>query len=234
MVLYIYFIIRTFRLKLVYEPLSQTICNDLYQQKYKFTQFYTIPNVFDENFCKEFIKYSEDYAKIYGWTKTRHKNYPTTDNLIISNWKHYYLIFNTIVYNLFPHYVKKYGINESMLEIGELFVVKYNGDDVNSQNSLSIHRDVSEFSFVIALNSEFQNGGTYFPKIDKTVHLKTGDALIFCGQTKHSGSPTTKGIRYILTGFLRYGRCAQQIFTEENIDKEFSKNLFSQKWMRNI
>ena len=77
--------------------------------------------------------------------------------------------------------------------------------------------DGSEFSFIIALNEDYEGGGTRFIKKNKTIHLNRGDIVVFCGQTKHEGLEVTKGVRYILPGFIRYGYCTQQ---DEDSDDE--------------
>ena len=111
------------------------------------------------------------------------------------------------------HHIKHknlYHLKKNKLTIDELFVAKYSGGDLNVQNELKPHEDGSEFSFIIALNDGYIGGGTHFVKQNKTVHLNTGDVVIFCGQTKHAGLPVIKGKRYILPGFIYYGKCYQQ------------------------
>ena len=103
-----------------------------------------------------------------------------------------------------------YQLQPNKLKIEEIFIAKYDGDNEYSQKALEYHEDGSEFSFIIALNDSYTGGGTHFSKENKTIHLNLGDVVIFCGQTRHGGIPVTKGIRYILPGFIYYGKCKQQ------------------------
>jgi predicted 2-oxoglutarate/Fe(II)-dependent dioxygenase YbiX len=84
--------------------------------------------------------------------------------------------------------------------VNDLFVVKYKHDE---QKYLEIHTDVSMFSFNILLSDQkdFEGGGTYFED-GITTFLEQGDMLIHSGRTKHSGKSITKGVRYVLVGFL--------------------------------
>ena len=107
-------------------------------------------------------------------------------------------------------YKNIYNIDSSKLQIEEMFVAKYDATQINTQKSLEPHEDGSEFSFIIALNDDYIGGGTRFVQKNKTYKLKQGDVLLFCGQTKHEGLPINNGIRYILTGFINYGKCFQQ------------------------
>jgi hypothetical protein len=77
---------------------------------------------------------------------------------------------------------------------------------VQGQRSLEEHEDGSPYSFVLALNSGFQAGGTTFTQLDgaPTILPNVGDAVVFHGRNRHAGAAITHGTRYILAGFLRY------------------------------
>ena len=111
---------------------------------------------------------------------------------------------------MYPEYVKLFAIDSSKLKLEEIFLAKYDGNNYYAQKSLEPHVDGSEFSFIIALNDNYKGGGTHFIKQNRTVHLNTGDVVLFCGQTRHAGLHVTRGIRYILPGFIYYGKCKQQ------------------------
>jgi hypothetical protein len=66
-----------------------------------------------------------------------------------------------------------------------------------------MHTDASFISFNILLNesSEFEGGGTKFED-GLTHHSQQGDLFIHSSLVKHSGSTITKGIRYLLVGFV--------------------------------
>ena len=68
---------------------------------------------------------------------------------------------------------------------------------------MPIHTDESTHSFVLALNEDYEGGGTHFFDHDKTVKLRTGDMLSFRGDSLwHGGEALTAGTRYIMAVFL--------------------------------
>jgi hypothetical protein len=188
----------------------QTFCNRIYDQEYLYTKQYVIRNFLTKEECNLIIKEANQYGYKHTWTTDRHNNYPTTDNKIIESWKCYGMLENKIKTQLFPYYEGKYRLKPNILSIIELFIAKYDGNQENTQKSLNPHQDGSEFSFIICLNEDYEGGGTRFVKQNKTIHLNTGDVVVFCGQTEHEGLDVTNGVRYILPGFLRYGYCSQQ------------------------
>lgn len=188
----------------------QKECNKIYKQIPLYTNYKIIKNFLTTQECQNIINQSEQFAHIHGWQVTRHDDYPTTDNEITKEWKIYNYLANKIKVELFPLFENMYHLKKNKLTINELFVAKYSGNNLNAQNELQAHEDGCEFSFIIALNDDYIGGGTHFVKKNKTVHLNTGDIVIFCGQTKHAGLPVTNGNRYILPGFIYYGKCYQQ------------------------
>ena len=181
---------------------NKKVCDMLYL-KNKNKKYTVIKKMISESLCKSIIQESEDYAKIHGWTTTRHDNYPTTDNKITNHWNTYNYISNYVHRHVFTEIERLYNVNSYELGINELFVAKYQNKK-SKQYKLDEHVDGSEFSFVIALNDSFEGGGTYFPELDKVIKLKTGDCLVFSGQNKHAGVKTVSGTRYILTGFIHF------------------------------
>lgn len=83
----------------------------------------------------------------------------------------------------------------------DAFCVKYQANQVS--NHLPIHTDESTHSFVLALNDEYDGGGTYFYESNMTVRLQCGDVVSFRGdQVQHGGEAVTGGTRYIIAVFL--------------------------------
>ena len=76
-----------------------------------------------------------------------------------------------------------------------------------NKNSLDFHIDGNEFSFIIALNDNYEGGGTHFKNLNQIMKINKGDCLLFCGQRYHGGSKVLKGIRYVLAGFINYRAC---------------------------
>ena len=189
----------------------QTVCNEIYEQHQLYRQHKVIRNILSKEECDKIIQEGEEFASYYGWTTKRHDDYPTTDNQVDSNWRCYASIKDKIKKRLYPEYEKLFHIHTKKLKIEEIFLAKYDGNNNQAQKSLEPHVDGCEFSFIIALNDNYKGGGTHFIKQNKTIHLKTGDVVIFCGQTRHAGLHVTQGVRYILPGFLYYGKCKQQL-----------------------
>ena len=90
-----------------------------------------------------------------------------------------------------------------MCDFSKTFVVKY---DTCGQSGLDIHRDSSEFSFVLLLSdpSDFEGGGTIYKEKNLLVNPdEKGSIAIHFGKLYHGGKNITKGTRYILIGFLK-------------------------------
>ena len=181
---------------------NRKLCNRLYKEN-KNKSVSVIRNFITKSMCKSIITEAEDYAALNEWTNDRHENYPTTDNEITYEWNTYNPISNYIHSKIFTELKRMYNVNPNELGINELFVAKYE-NKANKQSSLGSHVDGSEFSFVIALNDNFEGGGTHFVESNETYNLNSGDCLVFSGQNRHKGVKVKSGTRYILTGFLNY------------------------------
>ena len=188
----------------------QWVCNDIYEQKPLYTKYKVLRGVFSKKECKEIIREAENYGSIHGWTTRRHDDYPTTDNLMTDAWVNYEPVMQQIKSVIFPSLVELFELKPNLLRMEETFIARYDADVKDAQTALGPHEDGSEFSFIVALNDDYNGGGTHFIKKNKIVHLNTGDAVIFCGQTTHSGLPVIQGTRFIMPGFIYYGWCIQQ------------------------
>ena len=91
------------------------------------------------------------------------------------------------------------------LDDREPHMVKYDVTKKERQK-LDMHTDKSEWTFLIALSDgcglDYEGGGTYFEALDATIHVQRGHALIFPGRLRHCGQRITKGLRFLLVGFL--------------------------------
>ncbi len=185
---------------------EDSICKSLYINNNVYNIDF-IPELFTQDFCKEIIVESEQFANKNGWKKTRHNHYPTTDNIITPEWKVFSPIISKLKKYVNPKINQMFGVETNKLFLSEVFIVKYN---VNDQKSLDFHADGSEFSFVICLNDDFTGGGTTFLHSDSDKNpgsnhkLNIGDCIVFSGQNTHKGEEITSGTRYILTGFINY------------------------------
>lgn len=179
---------------------ENSLCQELYIKDNN-KQIKIINNCFSNFDCKNIIEEGKKYAKKNKWTKKRHSDYPTTDNRITFDWECYENIMKIVEDKVYREIGKLYNIDHRLLGLNEIFIVKY---DAKKQKELELHQDGSEFSFILALNQDFEGGGTYFPFLNKHIKLKTGDCLIFSGQNEHQGVTISSGKRYILTGFIHY------------------------------
>jgi len=187
--------------KLTEEHINQEdpICKQLYID-YDNKAYSIIPQLLTSSECDEILKEGIDYALKHKWTKNRHYNYPTTDNEITFHWNCYPLL-NDKLNKIYHEFESLYSIHSSDLFLSEMFLAKY---EPSKQKSLRTHVDDSEFSFICALNDDYEGGGTYFTETKQFVKLKKGDCLVFSGQNWHRGEKTTKGKRFIVTGFVHY------------------------------
>lgn len=166
----------------------------------RFYQRFIIKNFYNEICCNWIISEAENFASKNGWTTTRHINYPTTDIPVEKIPKIFTFILESTK-NLCNEIEKYYNLSTDIrFNIIDLFIVKY---DINKQNYLDIHTDGSFFTFNIALNDskDYEGGGTYFED-GLITKLEKGDVLIHSGKIKHGGIEITKGVRYLLVGFL--------------------------------
>mmetsp|Transcript_41439 Transcript_41439/g.58315 ORF Transcript_41439/g.58315 Transcript_41439/m.58315 type:complete len:346 (+) Transcript_41439:86-1123(+) len=103
------------------------------------------------------------------------------------------------IWRQFPE-SRKYQLDDR-----EPHIVKYDVTKKERQK-LDMHTDKSEWTFLIALSDgcglDYEGGGTYFEALDATVHVQRGHALIFPGKLRHCGQRITKGLRFLLVGFL--------------------------------
>jgi hypothetical protein len=175
--------------------------NKLIKYNNRFLQRFLHPKIYCPNVCSWIINECENYAKDNGgWTKKRHKNYPTTDLPVENVTSIASFVFESL--KIITEKIRlSYGLNDDIkLDYMDLFIVKYKHDD---QNFLEIHKDGSFLSFNILLSeiSDFEGGGTYF---DDGLIMKgeQGDLIIHTSKINHSGLPISKGTRYLLVGFL--------------------------------
>ena len=166
-------------------------------------ELYSWPLVTD-TFCKKLIEDAESYGK---WTSGRHDYYPTHDILLSDIG--YDIIYSEIL-NEYAHPTARWiwnleGSNWDNMKV-ESFIVKYDNASKDAQNSLSLHHDHADYTFVVGLNDEYSGGGTWFPRqkylIDKSPGVVTVHPTI---THRHGARPVTDGVRYVLISFCRKG-----------------------------
>ena len=177
--------------------------------------------------CRQIIRSAELHAAEHGWTRDRHMAYPTNDlpaTAATLGDKTAGFLFEAVNGKLLPELAQRFGLMLRRLDVQEMFVAKYEAAEAGGLPALEEHEDGSEFSFVLSLNtgqsnsefhnstgvhgdeSKFSGGGTKFVHLEgqPTFRPPMGYATMFSGKNRHCGVATTRGVRYILAGFLRY------------------------------
>lgn len=88
------------------------------------------------------------------------------------------------------------------LDWNQPHILKY---DCAGHRSVPLHHDLCDVTVNIALNDEFEGGGTFFPALGREpVRLERGEMLVHPGQLLHAGSAIRSGTRYLLIYFLMF------------------------------
>jgi hypothetical protein len=184
--------------KLNLQPNCKSIHFPAYESFFGRQCFLTKESVVSEEMCTQIIK----WAEMQQWTTSRHYAVPTHDVAVhtipsILQWFNNWM--NTTVRPLLEH---QFGLSGQYFYCHDAFVVRYESTQLN--NYLPVHVDESTHSLVLALNQDFQGGGTYFCDFHTTiVPSQPGCLLTFRGNLlRHGGNAVIHGRRYILAGFL--------------------------------
>ena len=154
--------------------------------------------LFTEEFCSLLIQQAEDSGR---WTHNRHYYYPTCDMLIdeLGLQSHYQRILEEFVYPVAIHKWALEGKEWPNLS-SENFIIKY---DEAIQGHLALHHDSAAISMVLALNDDYEGGGTYFWRQKELHKGKTGYISIHPSVIthRHGARAVTKGKRFVLVSF---------------------------------
>ena len=161
-------------------------------------EIYRFP-LFTEEFCKLVMEHAEEEGD---WTKARHAFYPTTDILLedikikdMYNW-----VLQEYCHPIARHIWGLEGTSWTRAT-SEDFVARYKDTD---QAALDIHHDHADYTFTVGLNTDYEGGGTWFPRQQILANPKSGYCTLFPSVThRHGGRPTTKGTRYIIVSFVK-------------------------------
>ena len=211
--------------------------------------FVTKQPVVAPGMCGKLIRLAQEHVARVGWTTNRHYAVPTTDIPIhdvppLLDW------FQEWMKGVCHPLLQRQFKTRQRFYVHDAFLVRYESDTDdetgstmelgtseegvdsnrsanvnrrrNGSNFLPLHYDESTHSFVVALNEDFQGGGTYFYRLDRTIIPSTTGSLVsFRGnQWLHGGSVVTSGVRYILAVFLYLDRDAvEQEHGEEGCEK---------------
>lgn len=164
-------------------------------------RLFIAPNVVSSSTCRQLIALAQEYAsKKGGWTTSRHYAVPTNDIPIhqaprLLDW------FVPWFHNdVIPLLQDQFQTNQHFY-VHDAFLVRYTA--CSSSHFLPLHYDESTHSLILALNSDFEGGGTYFYSLDHASTPSSGSLASFRGnQLLHGGNVVTKGERFILAIFL--------------------------------
>jgi hypothetical protein len=192
----------TKKLKIKYGDVINDIqdINKSYIKQNRFYQRFTT-KILSSEICKWIINETEEYVDKYGWDRDTFKNYPTYDLKLSKITKIHDYFLNYELGKIMSYIEKSYCLPvETKFNITDLNIIKYSED---LQTYLENHVDSGLITFNIALNNntEYEGGGTYFDD-GLIFNIDKGEMLVHCGKVIHRGLTITKGVRYILIGFI--------------------------------
>jgi hypothetical protein len=157
-----------------------------------------VASVLDTEVCQQVIQ----WAHMGTWTKKRHYAVPTHD-VAVHTVAPLLVWFNAWMKETICPLLAHQFDTTPHFYVHDAFCVRYQASETS--NYLPLHEDESTHSLVLALNEEYEGGGTYFAGPDQLVKLRTGEVLTFGGRGMgHGGEVVTKGDRYILAVFMYY------------------------------
>ncbi len=189
------------------EPFDQQILRNPTSPKSQ--SIFVASNVIAVETCRKLIGWAQEFALSNGgWTASRHYAVPTNDLPIHKVPKLLEWFQEWIPNVLFPLLQAQFGSDHSAdkrFYVHDAFLVRY--EATASSNFLPLHYDESTHSCVLALNDDFEGGGSYIYDLDRSIAPETGGMVSFLGNhCLHGGDPVTRGERYILAIFLFHDR----------------------------
>ena len=138
-----------------------------------------------------------------GWETKRHRNYPTTD-LAVKSLPDSQRVYDLVHERLFPRLAELFDVSSEDMALRDLFVVRYASD---GQRRLQKHRDGSELSFGILLESTSKEATTEFVSFRHRLRdVQIGEAWLHPSLVLHRATAVDQGTRYVLIGFVNVSR----------------------------
>lgn len=164
-------------------------------------RIFAAKSLISNEICQNLICWAEEYGEIHGgWTTSRHYAVPTNDVPVhevprLRTW------FQRWMNEQCQALLRQQFQTRKRFYVHDAFLVRYAAS--SKSRYLPLHSDESTHSMVLALNDEFEGGGTYFFDVDRTICPSTGSLITFRGdQLLHGGNPVVTSVRYILAVFL--------------------------------
>lgn len=160
-----------------------------------------------------------------GWSVDRHRSVPTTDLEVLRVPTLRAWLQHETRETIFPTLATLYGFEARELRYMDLFLVRYEAatDGRDTQRGLRGHRDRSLLSFTVLLSDphDFDGGGTRIDALGHSaVHPEAqGDLCTHCGKLRHAGAAVTRGVRYVLVGFVGV--------SSPRVDQDFVRSLYA-------
>ena len=122
-------------------------------------------------------------------------------------------VFASIDAMVLPSASALFGVPLTTLSLKDVFVIKYDAADARHAG-LEPHVDGAAYSFntvLCAQGEAFEGGSTAFECLGwgRPLQPGVGDALLHAGELMHSGVAVTRGVRFVLVGFVRLNPHAQ-------------------------
>ena len=181
-------------------------------------RLFVAPRVVPIEACQQLIEWAEAIGKnsaTGGWTTSRHYAVPTNDIPLhqapkILEWFQAWM--NRDVQALLCEQFQ----TTQRFYVHDAFLVRYSASA--KSRFLPLHFDECTHSLVLALNDDFEGGGTYFYNVNKTISdIPPGALISFRGnQLLHGGNVVSKGVRYIVAVFLYLD---QDVCIESEVEK---------------
>eukprot|EP00035_Acanthoeca_spectabilis_P036267 m.38617 g.38617 ORF g.38617 m.38617 type:complete len:464 (+) comp7859_c0_seq1:166-1557(+) len=167
--------------------------------------------------CADVIAAAEAAGR---WDSARHSDYPTVDIEVSTVRPIHEWFVPGLQTTVLPTMAKLFEIAADRLIPRDVFVVKYSGD---GRPGLPLHRDSCTLSFNVQLSDpeDFRGGGTRLESLGVTIRpSRVGDVLLHSGQMLHGGECVSRGVRYILVGFVEVAGASGGPSVREQIAEE--------------
>ena len=167
----------------------------------RFVQRSVTEGFFSDAVCNIVIDHANKVGEEKGWTTKRHNNYPTTDLPMHMLSESVRAIILCRVSEILDKAKVLYCLPKTCsMDVKDIFIVKY---APSQQSILGMHCDGNILTFQITLSSleDYEGGGTEYCD-GCIVKPNKGALTIQSGFVKHAGVPITKGLRYVLVGFV--------------------------------
>ncbi len=167
----------------------------------RFVQRSVSEGFFSDAVCDIVIDHANKIGEEKGWTTKRHNNFPTTDLPMHMLSESVRAIILCRVSEILDKAKVLYCLPKTCsMDVKDIFIVKY---APSQQTILGMHCDGHILTFQITLSSleDYEGGGTEYCD-GCIVKPNKGALTIQSGFVKHAGVPITKGLRYVLVGFV--------------------------------